>query len=192
MKLLIALSLLFSTESSALESARASADSGVSDYELTCMTEPPTTTFGIWREGEEMIVRAIHHFGARFAPSFNGIYTPNDIPYLAEQAKLVLKMPAITTFHWPLKNCSLKGEVLKCFGTDDVQEGEGGAKLKPFGVHTAVSTEETIAGKHEYTTVSLNFDVDGKSGPRLEMKYPKGQCARGDSEMMHRVKAGAF
>jgi hypothetical protein len=27
-------------------------------------------------------------------------------------------------------------------------------------------------------TVSLSFEVDGKSGPRLEMKYPKDQCAR--------------
>lgn len=160
------------------------------DYELTCVTDPPTTTFGIWREGEETIVRVIHHYGSRFAPAFTGIYTPNDIPYLAEQAKLVLKMPSITTFHWPLKSCSLNGEVYKCFGTDDVQEGEGGAKLKPFGVHTAVSKEETIAGKNEYTIVSLNFDVDGKSGPRLEMKYPKEQCARGDSELLRKVKAG--
>lgn len=167
-----------------------SASSFAADYELTCMTEPPTTTFGIWREGEEMIVRVIHHNGTKYAPAFTGVFSPNDIPYLAEQAKLVLKMPAITTFHWPLKNCGLKGEVFKCFGTEDVQEGEGGAKLKPFAVHTALASEETIAGKHEYLSVSLNFDVDGKSGPRLEMKYPNYQCSRGDSELARKVKAG--
>lgn len=149
------------------------------DYDLTCVTNPPTTSFGIWTEGEEMVVRVLHHHGSRFAPAFTGVYTPNDVSYLAEVAKLVQKMPAITTFRWPRKNCSLNGAVLKCFGTEDVQEGEGGAKLKPFGVHTSRTKVESIAGTNEYTHVSVVFDVDGKSGPRLEMPFPEGECSHG-------------
>lgn len=146
--------------------------------DLVCATEPLSTTFGIRVEKDEVIASVIHHNGSGYAPAFSGIFTPNDIPLLAERAALVRKMLPITTFRWPLKNCSRNGDLLKCFGTDDVEEGEGGAKLRPFALYTTKTTEEGIAGRLEYLSVTVSFDVDGKSGSYVEMKYPRGYCTQ--------------
>jgi hypothetical protein len=144
---------------------------------LTCITEVPSTSFVIWTEGKDLFGRVIYHFGSRFAPAINGIYTPNDLGVLAERASLVEKMQDVTTFRWPLSKCRRHDEFrFECFGTDDVQEGKNGEKLTPFALYTTRSSEDGIGGKWEYLSVTLTFQVDGKGDPSVQMKYPKDGC----------------
>jgi hypothetical protein len=157
--------------------AQAAPKAAEEPIELTCVTEWPTTSFVVWSEGDEVLARVIHHNGSSYAPAIVGTFTPNDLPLLAERAALVKKMKNEMTFHWPRKKCKKLGElVLQCFGTDDVQEGEGGAKFAPFALYSTTRVEDGIAGRQESASVTLTFDVDGARGASIEMIYPKGSC----------------
>ncbi len=145
---------------------------------LTCVTEVPTTTFAISTENDQVLATVVHHFGSRYAPAISGVFTPNDLPILQERAKLVEKMLPRTTFRWPLERCKKTGTWLfQCFGSKDVQEGVGGVKLTPTALYTSTTSEDGLAGKQEYLTVHLAFQVDGKGDPSVRMKYPRSDCA---------------
>lgn len=148
------------------------------DILLTCVTEWPTTSFVVSTEGEEVVARVIHHNGSGYAPAFSGTFTPNDLKLLAERGELVKKMKNDMTFRWPKSKCKKLGTplVFQCFGTDDVQEGEGGAKIAPFALYSTSKTEDGIAGHFDWISVAMTFDVDGAHGASIEMTYPKNGC----------------
>lgn len=147
------------------------------DIKLTCVTESPSTSFVIESQGKELIARVIHHYGAKYAPAISGIFTPNDLPTLSRRAKAVEKMKNDMSFRWPLSKCKKHDDFrFECFGTDDVQEGEGGAKFAPFALYTTRVKEEGIAGALEYLQVTMSFDVDQDRDPSIEMRYPVGSC----------------
>ena len=148
------------------------------DILLTCVTEWPTTSFVVSTEGEEVVARVIHHNGSGYAPAFSGTFTPNDLKILSERGELVRKMKSDTTFRWPKSKCKKLGTplVFQCFGTDDVQEGEGGAKIAPFALYSTAKSEDGIAGHFDWISVALTFDVDGAHGASIEMTYPKNGC----------------
>lgn len=148
------------------------------DIVLTCVTEFPTTSFVVSTEGEEVVARVIHHNGSGYAPAFSGTFTPNDLKILAERGELVRKMKPDMTFRWPLSKCKKLGSplVFQCFGTEDVQEGEDGAKIAPFALYSTAKTEDGIAGHYDWISVAMTFDVDGAHGASIEMTYPKSSC----------------
>lgn len=151
---------------------------GTGDILLTCVTEWPTTSFVVSTEGEEVVARVIHHNGSGYAPAFSGTFTPNDLKLLSERAELVRKMKSDMTFRWPKSKCKKLGTplVFQCFGTDDVQEGEGGAKIAPFALYSTAKSEDGIAGHFDWISVALTFDVDGAHGASIEMTYPSNGC----------------
>jgi hypothetical protein len=145
---------------------------------LTCVTDPPSTSFGVDTEGDTVAAALVFHYGPLYAPAINGVFTPHDLGILAERAELVKKLKDITVFHWPLQRCKSHDPYrFECFGTDDAQDGRGGEKIRPFALYTTRSEEDGIAGKHTYIKVTLSFDVDGKGDPSVAMDYPIGDCA---------------
>lgn len=147
------------------------------EFELACVTETPTTTFVIRTEGELLKARLILHHGPEFAPAINGVFTPRDLPILSDRANLARKLLSDTTFTWPRKNCRFRDDVrFECFGTDESSAGVGGVKIRPFALYTSRIKEETIAGTHNYVSLRMSFDVDGKGDPSVEMKYDSVGC----------------
>jgi hypothetical protein len=168
MKMILALAFLLSSLT-----AQAAAP-----IRLTCVTDPPSTSFGIETNGDTVEGTVVFHYGPLYAPAINGVFTPHDLGILADRSELVKKLKDITTFHWPAKNCKAHDPYrFECFGTDDVQEGRAGEKVRPFALYTTRSEEDGIAGKHTYLKVTLSFDVDGKGDPSVAMDYPIGDCA---------------
>ncbi|MCO5143192.1 MAG: hypothetical protein M9962_08900 [Oligoflexia bacterium] len=161
-------------------------------FQLTCYTEYLTTTFVIWTENEDLYARVIHHNGAEYAPAIVGIYTPKDIPILERRANLVKQMQNETTFRWKKEKCKFReGNRFECFGTDDIQYGRGGEKIEPFALYSTEVAENGIAGKLNYLWLRLTFDVDGESGPAVEMEYPTFQCVNRkltDKELIERTR----
>jgi len=147
------------------------------DFQLTCATEYPTTSFVITTGGDTLKARLMFHRGTEYAPVINGIFTPRDLPVLAERANLVRKLLPDTTFSWPLANCRLHDEIrFECFGSPSVAEGVDGAKIKASALYTGRQTEDSIAGVHSYVSVRFSFKVDGAGDPSVEMKYPAENC----------------
>ncbi len=156
---------------------------------LTCVTDFPTTSFVVWTEGEFVKARVIHHNGTGYAPAIVGVFTPNDLPVLAERASMVRKMKDDMTFRWPLKNCKKLDEmVIQCFHSGEVQDGEGGAKIAPFALYSSAKEERGIAGHLKSHSVRLSFDVDGKNGASVEMEYPEGSCVPRRMDGFHGLK----
>jgi hypothetical protein len=144
---------------------------------LTCVTEYPSTSFVIESKGKELVARVLHHHGAKYAPAISGIFTPSDLPILARRAALVEKMSADMSFRWPLSSCKKHDDFrFECFGTEDMQLGEGGAKIAPFALYSTKIREDGIAGAYESLQLTMTFDVDGERDPSIEMKYPMEAC----------------
>lgn len=152
---------------------------GAEPINLVCTTESLTTSFVAKTEGDQLLVRVIHHNGSQYAPAINGVYTPHDLPILAEQAKAVLKMKRVMDFHWPMKNCKRHDDLrFECFATDDVEEGEGGAKFSPFAFYSTKLVQDGIAGRYEQLELRLSFRVDGVDSA-VQMPYYLEGCVAG-------------
>ena len=151
---------------------------------LACVTEWPTTSFVVREEGDTLSAQLIFHNGTEYAPVINGIYTPHDLPTLAEKAALAQKLSNQTTFHWPAKKCH--GHDLhrfECFGTEDEQKGVGGEAIRPFALYTTKLSEDGIAGKYEYVSMALTFNVVGQGESAVEMRYDAQGCFDPDSKV---------
>lgn len=145
--------------------------------QMSCVTAFPTTSYLVESQGEELVVRVIHHNGSKYAPAISGIFTPSDLPILAKRAALVEKMADDMTFRWPLKNCKKhEGMRFECYGTDDVQEGKEKAKIAPFALYTSKLSHDGPGGKFETVDVTMSFDVNGERDASIEMRYYDGEC----------------
>lgn len=151
--------------------------------DLVCVTEWPTTSFVIQEEGEKLRVELLFHSGSEYAPAITGIYTPRDLPIITERANYALVFPNYSVFRWPLAKCDKHDDPLRfeCFGTDDVQNGNGGERIKPFALYTTKVSEDGIAGKLDYLKVAFTYQVNGKGDPSLEMTYDRAACIRSSS-----------
>lgn len=139
-------------------------------FDLRCFTDPLTTSFSLKEKGDQMEVQVMHSYGSEYAPGLTGTFTPHDIPLLTERAELVRKLKPIMTFHWPLKKCSFPEGRVECFGSEDEQEGEGGVKFQPWALYTSKISEDGLAGKLEYTRITLSL-YTGRKETVLKMDF---------------------
>jgi hypothetical protein len=152
-------------------------------FQLGCMTEHPSTTFVIQEKEDFMEALIVHHHGSAFAPVLNGIALYRDLPIIMEQSKAVLKMQREMTFRWPMKKCKIRDDIkFECFGSDDVQEGLDGAKLKPFALYTSKITEDTLVGKWDSVSIRFTFSTDSGESSAVDMKYPMEGCFKPKEE----------
>jgi hypothetical protein len=162
-------------------------------YQLGCMTEHPSTTFVIQEKEDFMEALIVHHHGSAFAPVLNGIALYRDLPIIMEQSKSVLKMKREMTFRWPMKKCKIRDEIkFECFGSDDVQEGLDGAKLKPFALYTGKITDDTFVGKWDSVSIRFSFSTDTGESSAVDMKYPMEGCFKPKNRPELMKKLGLF
>jgi hypothetical protein len=155
---LAALSLLIAVPASAWEK------------ELLCITEFPTTSFELVKTEKELQVRVIHHNGTRFAPFWNGLIVPNDLPLLQSKASLIEKMDTRWKMSWPLEKCEFHEDLrFECMG-GATAEASNGMKIEPFAIYTTRLTEDSIAGVYRSTIMTVTFDVNGVS-QTVSMQY---------------------
>ena len=119
----------------------------------------------------------IFHQGPDFAPAINGMFTPSDLAELAARAARVKKLRDQMTFAWPLENCRQRGELrFECLGSDDVQTGRNGEKIRAFALYTARIDEDGLAGRRSLLRVNLSFTVEGDGDAYVTMDYPLDNC----------------
>ena len=157
---------------------------------MACVTEIPTTSFVAMTEGDETIIRLIHHNGPKYMPIWGNIITPNDLPNIQEAANALYDLGSVLDFKMPAKACEqLDGMLINCFGTQPAVE-MGGHQVSLWAVHTSESVEKSFAGEYAYVKSSLSLDVDGKTF-HVPMKYSDYECfkANSASELRARLKS---
>ncbi|NUM88813.1 MAG: hypothetical protein HUU37_06395 [Bdellovibrionales bacterium] len=143
---------------------------------VSCATDPVTTMFDIAENGEKLEVSVLHMNGIDYAPLDVTVITPRDVEsYLPKKAAALKKMPEMSTFTWPMKNCRVHdGFRFECFGTDDVQF-HNGVKLAPFAAWSERIIHNNPAGSYIERAIVLSVDVDGES-VHVRMVYPESGC----------------
>jgi hypothetical protein len=143
---------------------------------LTCFTSPPSTSFVIWDEGENVFSRVIFHYGTQWAPSIAGIFTGNDLLTLERYASAAKRLQQVTDVRWPKKSCRQSSPLrFECFGTDDSPSGSQGEVVKPLALYTTTAKEDSVAGLWDTVSVNLSFEING-SRSQIEMKYYGDEC----------------
>lgn len=153
---------------------------------LYCFTEPMSTSFMIDTVGKEVQARVMFSYGAAYAPAISGIFTPSDLPTLEKWAGYIKKMKPEMTFHWPRAKCKAEKSRFECWGSDDVQEGEGGVPFQPFALYSTNIIEDGVAGRQEFIQVTMSVFTGNDNGT-VEMKFPKEGCFSGRQEAETRL-----
>lgn len=147
---------------------------------MGCVTEIPTTSFVAMTEGDDVIIRLIHHNGPKYMPIWGNIITPNDLPVIQEAANALYDLGSFLEFKMPKTACAqMDGMLINCFGTTPTQE-IGGHTVSLWAVHTAESVERSFAGEFSNVRTSLALDIDGKSF-HVPMKYSDYECFKDSS-----------
>lgn len=141
---------------------------------MACVTEFPTTSFIAETEGDELVVKVIHHNGVGYMPLHGGVITPNDLALLSKKAETLGRLGDFYTLRWKSEKCSLIGSFLSCYGGEDTQVGD--AKVSPWALYTSSKRSESNIGVFENMEVGLMLDIDGKT-ESFEMKYEKSECS---------------
>lgn len=141
---------------------------------MACVTEFPTTSFIAETEGEDLVVKVIHHNGVGYMPLHGGVITPNDLAVLSTKAENLKRLGDFYTLRWKSNKCTLIGTFLSCYGGEDIQIND--AKVSPWALYTSAQRSESNLGVFENMEVGLMLDIDGKT-ESFSMKYEKSECS---------------
>jgi hypothetical protein len=143
---------------------------------LTCTTDPLTTSVAIFTRGSDITFRVINHNGTDYIPLASNNVTPNDLTKLAQKAKDLVQLGAQYDIHLDVSRCSVNGQKLvDCYGP--VQQTINGHKLNWFSLDTAKTTTVSALGSTplERTTLNLSITMDGKDYD-FNMDYDANSC----------------
>lgn len=158
------------------------ATNAIAAINMGCVTEIPTTSFVAMTDGDDVVIRLIHHNGPKYMPIWGNIITPNDLPTIQEAANDLYDLGSVLDFRMPQKACeSLDGMLINCFGTQPPVE-IGGHKVSLWAVHTSEVTERSFAGEFAYVKTSMALDIDGKTY-HVPMKYSDYECFKDSSSL---------
>jgi hypothetical protein len=129
---------------------------------MTCATDPLTSSIVVFTTGADVTVRVIHHNGTDYLPLASSNITPHDLPALAQKAKILQQLGAQYDLHLKSNQCTINSQKLvSCYG--ETNQTLNGHKLSYFTFDTSsVSTLSTLYPDPNLNTVAnLTITVDG-------------------------------
>ena len=130
---------------------------------ITCTTDPLTTSLAIFTVGTDVTVRVIHHNGVDFIPLSQTNFTPRDLAGLVQKAKALQQLGAQYDIHISSDQCRINNQkLISCHGSID--QSINGQKISYFSLDTSsVSTLSPLYPNPTLrTTVTLALTMDGK------------------------------
>lgn len=142
---------------------------------MACVTEFPTTSFIAEQYEDVILMRLIHHNGAKYAPFHDSLTTPNDIDILAQRAQVISKLGDEWNFKWRRSGCNADTPLFfQCIG--EAYDFEvNGYKIHPWSITISEKSETSLWGTFDSQNVRLNFSI-GSDSHYISMDYQPGEC----------------
>lgn len=143
---------------------------------VTCATDPLTTSFAIFTTGDDVTVRVIHHNGSSYMPLSRQTITPSDLSGLQQKAAALEPLGDQYDLHIKASNCRLTSDKLvDCHGPID--QTVSGRKFTWLYVTTSkITTVSPVLSEPSVrTAVDVDFTMDGKDYD-FGMEYEAGAC----------------
>lgn len=144
-----------------------------------CVGRLPTTSFFLREEGEDMVLRVLHHNGVGYMPIHEGVVVPNDLGFLAAKAKLLTRIGSDTEFRFPKKKCKTYGSgLISCGGGE--RRNIDGMDVEALHLVTSVNTRQVFDMKFSYASVNLALNIAGEPPVKeISMNYETEECKFG-------------
>lgn len=144
-------------------------------YNFKCVTDFPSTSFLFTDDGDYFNVRIIHHNGTLYAPFFQRLLVPNEMAEIIEAAEVAKNTGDDLEFRWDKKACKwFNKEIFSCVGGGKALT-TAKKEIKPWNISRTLVTTQTAGGEFKKYTLSLNYDIQGKSFEYL-MDYQLHEC----------------
>ncbi|MGZ3651898.1 MAG: hypothetical protein ACXVB9_16355 [Bdellovibrionota bacterium] len=130
---------------------------------VTCTTEPLTTSLVVFTKGADVTVRVIHHNGTDHMPLSTRNVTPSDLSRLTQKANDLKQLGSQYDIHLDSSHCALSAQkLIDCHGAiDETVEGHRLTWLSlDSSKITAVSPLYPLAVNQ--ISMNLAFTMDGK------------------------------
>jgi hypothetical protein len=143
---------------------------------MTCTTDPMTTSVVVFTTGTDTTVRVINHNGVDYLPLSQSIITPHDLAGLVAKATVLKKLGAQYDIHLNSSQCSVNSQKLvSCYGA--INQTINGEKITYFSLDTElVSTLSTFSTTPNVQTVATLTLTIGGNDYDFAMDYNAGQC----------------
>ena len=146
-------------------------------FELTCVTDPPTTSFVAQQRGDKVRVILAHHFGPAYAPIHRGLITGANLDTMAERARTVKETGSLIETEWPAESCAVAEDfVVRCAKADLPVQKINGSDFRPYAFDTTFVIEKNSFGKFHKVLLDFEYEVNGRS-VRVPMSYDLSECA---------------
>jgi hypothetical protein len=142
---------------------------------LTCTTNPLTTSLAIFTTGIDVTVRVINHNGVDFIPISQTTVTPHDLIRLSQKAKILQKLGAQYDIHIDSSRCSLSQKLINCYGPID--QTINGEKISYFTLDTSTLTTKSVLSPTQdvQTVAHFSMTIDGADYD-FAMNYDTKNC----------------
>jgi hypothetical protein len=127
-------------------------------FRLSCVT--PTTTLHLWTEGEYLISKVRHPYGAEFTPFFKGSVSVFQIPELTLKALRQRELASFQEIQWPLESCRIQAPFKVSCRDGKVIHPVIDTK-RAVVLETSIVTTEMVSGVYQALSMSLGLNIRG-------------------------------
>ena len=144
-------------------------------FNFQCVTNTPSTSFLFSEDGDHFKVELIHHKGTLYAPFAQRLIIPNDMADLLDAAEVAKNTGDDIEMRWDKSGCKrLNNEIFSCVGGGESLTSAK-KQIKPWRISRDLVTTLSSSGEIKKYTVSLSYDVQGKSYDYM-MDYQLSEC----------------
>jgi hypothetical protein len=144
---------------------------------LTCTTDPLSTSIAVFTAGTDVTVRVIHAFGTDYMPLSHATITPHDLPALQQKAADLARLGAQYDIHIDSSQCKIDGQKLvSCAGGIDQTVNGRHLTYLFLGTSNTTTVSPLYPDPFQQTWVDVSITMDGKDYD-FGMDYPPSGCA---------------
>lgn len=160
MKLLNGLSLFLIAMVCTLSAASAQAGPQSTATLMSCMTNPPTTSYQMLAVEDGFELHVFHHNGTKYMPIHSGTITPNDFELLKKRADYLQQMGSSAKIFFKTSECKNEGPVWKCFSKRSLKLRD----LQAEGVSFHMVPRQTSTNNYTFHSMDTFLSFRQKEG----------------------------
>jgi hypothetical protein len=143
--------------------------------DFQCVTGMPTTSFFVQNKADKVHFTIVNHNGNKYAPFWDRIVVPQDLPILSKYAETISKLGTVFELDFDKKGCNFGDhQNFECHGTGH-NITSNGLTVEPWAIYTTDVTSKTLDQTFQHKNVTFMFYVNGESYT-LTNNYDVEEC----------------
>ncbi len=150
---------------------------------MSCVTNPPTTSYQIIEGQEHYHLTIYHHNGVGYLPLHSGVITPNDLPLLEKRGQILKKMGPQNRIPFLKSDCKNQNGYWRCQKKGETQLND----LTVSNIYFSMASKHvTYDESYSWQTIETHLFLQvGKENLIMNYPFNREDCQIQVSKISH-------